>query len=37
MLGRGHLSHYSTSTLSVYSTLIAIVLSDYDVAFLCHY
>ena len=35
MLGRGHISHYS-STLSVYNTLIAIVLKDYDAAFLYH-
>ena len=38
MLGRGHVSHYSEdvlfSTLSIYSTLIAIVLRDYDAAFL---
>ena len=37
MLGRGHISHFSeyvlSSTLSIYSTLIAIVLSDYDAAF----
>ena len=36
-IGRGHISHYSkyvvSSTLSIYSTLIAIVLSDYDAAF----
>ena len=40
MLGRGHISHYSeyilSSTLSIYSTLIDIVLSDYDAAFLYH-
>ena len=40
MLGRGHISHYSEdvlySTLSIYSTLIAIVLRDYDAAFLYH-
>ena len=40
MLGRGHISHYSeyilSSTLSIYSTLIAIVLSNYDAAFLYH-
>ena len=39
-LGRGHLSHYSeyevSSTLSIYSTLIAIVLRDYDADFLNH-
>ena len=37
MLGRGHISHFSeyvlSSTLSIYSTLIAIVLRDYDAAF----
>ena len=36
MLGRGHISHYIeyvvSSTLSIYSTLIAIVLRDYDAA-----
>ena len=41
MLGRGHISHYSEdvlySTLSIYSTLIAIVLRDYDAAFLYHH
>ena len=40
MLGRGHMSHYSeyvlSSTLSIYSTLIAIVLRDYEVTFLFH-
>ena len=40
MLGRGHISHYSEdvlySTLSICSTLIAIVLRDYDAAFLYH-
>ena len=40
MLRRGHTSHYSeyvvTSTPSIYSTLIAIVLRDYDAAFLYH-
>ena len=42
MLGRGHINHYSEyvhvlySTLSIYSTLIAIVLRDYDAAFLFH-
>ena len=40
MLGRSHISHYSeyvlSSTLSIYSTLIAIVLRDYDAAFLYH-
>ena len=38
MLGRGHISHYSQdvlySTLSIYRTLTAIVLRDYDAAFL---
>ena len=41
MLGRGHISHYSEdvlySTLSIYSTLIDIVLRDYDAAVLYHY
>ena len=41
MLGRGHISNYSEdvlySTLSIYSTLIAIVLRDYDAAFLYHH
>ena len=36
----GHVSHYSEdvsySTLSIYSTLVAIVLRDYDAAFLYH-
>ena len=40
VLGRGHISHYSeyalSSTLSIYSTLIAIVLRDCDADFLCH-
>ena len=40
MLGHGHISHYSeyvvTSTLSMYSTLVAIVLRDHDAAFLYH-
>ena len=40
MLGYGHISHYSeyviSSTLSIYSTLIAFVLRDYDAAFLYH-
>mgnify|MGYP003691389517 CR=1 FL=1 len=40
MLGCGHISHYSeyvvSSTLSIYSTLVAIVLRDYDAAFLYH-
>ena len=38
MLGRSHISNYSvyvlTSTLSIYSTLIAIVLRDNDAVFL---
>ena len=38
MLGRGHISHYSeyvvSSTISIFSTLIDIVLRDYDAAFL---
>ena len=38
--GHGHISHYSeyvfSSTLSIYSTLIAIVLMDYDTALLYH-
>ena len=37
MLGCGHICHYSeyvlSSTLSIYSTLIAIVLRDNDAAF----
>ena len=37
VLGYGHLSHYSeyavSSTLSIYSTLVAIVSRDYDAAF----
>ena len=41
MLGRSHISHYSeyvlSSTLSIYRTLIAIVLRDYDAAFLYHH
>ena len=41
MLGRGLISHYSEdvlySTLSKYSTLIAIVFRDYDAAFLYHH
>ena len=40
VLGHGHISHYSdyvvSSTLSTYSTLIAIMLRDYDAAFLYH-
>ena len=38
MVGHGHIRHHSeyilTSTLSIYFTLIAIVLKDYDAAFL---
>ena len=41
MLGCGHISHYSeyvvSFTLSIYSTLVAIVLRDYDAAFLYHH
>ena len=40
MLRRGHISNYSeyvlSSTLSIYRTLIAIVIRDYDAAFLYH-
>ena len=40
VLGRDHISHYSeyvlSCTLSIYSTLIAIVLRDYDAAFRYH-
>ena len=40
MLGRGHINHFSeyvlSYTLSIYSTLIAIVLRDYDAAFRYH-
>ena len=40
MLGRGYISHYSeyalSSTLSIYITLIAIVLREYNTAFLCN-
>ena len=40
MLGRGHISNFSeyvlSSILSIYSTLIAIVLRDYDAAFRYH-
>ena len=41
MLGRGNISHYSKywllfSTLSVYSTLISILLRDDNAVFLCH-
>ena len=39
-VNRGHITHYSeyvlSSTLSIYSTLIAIVLRDYDAAFRYH-
>ena len=41
MLGRGYISHYSeyalSTTLSIYNTLIAIVLREYNAAFLCHW
>ena len=41
VFGRGLISHYSEyalfSTLSIYSTLIAIVLRDYNAIFLCHF
>ena len=41
MLGHGHISHYGdyvvSSTLLIYSTWIAIVLRDYDAAFLYHH
>ena len=40
IIGRGHISHYGefvvSSPLSLYSTLLAILLSDYDAAFLYH-
>ena len=40
MLGHGHISHFSeyvlSSTLSIYSTFVAIVLRDYDSAFRYH-
>ena len=40
-LGHAHISHYSkyviSSTLSIYSSLIAIVLRDYDADFLYHH
>ena len=39
MLGRGHISHYSeyvVSPVSIYSTLIAIMLRGYDAAILYH-
>ena len=40
MIGRGHICHFCeyvvSSTLSIYITLIAIVLRDYDAAFLYH-
>ena len=39
LLGRGHISHYSeyalSFTLSIYSSLIAIVFKDCNAAFLC--
>ena len=34
MLGHGRISHFSACTLSIYSTLIAIVLRGYDAAHL---
>ena len=43
MLGCGHISHSEYSeyvvsfTLSIYSTLVAIVLRNYDAAFLYHH
>ena len=43
MIGRGHISHnsldvvYSTLSIYMYNTLIAIVLRDYDAAFLYHH
>ena len=41
VLGHSYISYYSesvlSSTRSIYSTLIAIVLRDYDVAFLYHH
>ena len=41
MLGCGHMSHYSIyalpSTLLIYSTLIAIILRDYNAAFQYYY
>ena len=37
MLGRGHISYnLVSSTLSIYSTLVAFVLRDYDAVFLFH-
>ena len=39
VLGRGHISYYSEyvlSSLSIYNTLVAIVLRDYNAAFRCH-
>ena len=37
MLGRGYMSEYAlSSTLSIYITLIAIVLREYNTAFLCN-
>ena len=40
VLGRGHIRHFSeyalSSTISIYSTLIVIVLWDYTAVFLCH-
>ena len=40
ILGHCHISHYSeytlTSTFSIYNTLIAFVLKDFDAPLLCH-
>ena len=40
MLRCGHISHYSeyalSSTLSIYNTMFAIVLKNYNAAFLCN-
>ena len=40
ILGRGYIRHYSvyelSSTLSIYITLIAIVLRKHNAAFICH-
>ena len=40
VLGCGHICHYSedvlSSTLSIYFPLIAVVLNDYDAAYLYH-
>ena len=41
VLGHDHISYYSeyalSSTLSIYSTLIDIVLREYNAAFQCHF